>query len=271
VRRFLGVGRIMMAAVVVALAPATPATAQTQPTFEVASVKVHDPPTPPFAQIRFGRDSLTLTEIDLSIALTLAYGVRNYQIQGPDWLHFGLGGGKFFDVLAKASGPVSRDQLRLMLGTLLAERFHLTFHRERKEMPAIALLVAKGGPKLQASAPGTEMDSQWIGFDNMLQVPGPKGHTFSNASVPALAMAVAASLGGGADPVVDMTGLSGRYDFLLRDTPRPLPDDPPQTPDDRFAITRAIVQDDLGLTLEHRKAPIEILIVDHVDKAPTEN
>jgi uncharacterized protein (TIGR03435 family) len=238
------------------------------PSFEVASVKVHDAPTPPLARIEFGRDGLTLREIDLSIGLTLAYGVRNYQIQGPDWLHFG---GKFFDVVAKASGPVSRDQLRLMLRALLAERFHLTFHREQKEMPVIALLVAKGGPKLHASAPGTEIDSQWIGFDNMLQVPGPTGHMFTNTPMSALAMAVSASLGGGADPVVDMTGLQRRYDFFLRDAPRPLVDDPPQTPDDRFALNKAIVQDDLGLTLQRRKAPIEMFIVDHADKVPIEN
>lgn len=243
--------------------------AQSQgPSFEVASVKVHDPPEPPFAQIKFERDGLRLREIDLSIGLTLAYGVRDYQVQGPDWLHFGSGGGKFFDVVAKAPGPVSRDQLRLMLQTLLAERFHLTFHREEKEMPVIALLVAKGGPKLQASAPGTEMDSQWIGFDNMLQVPGPNGHTFTNTPMPALAMAVSAGL---ADPVLDMTGLQGRYDFFLRDAPRPRADDPPQTPDDRFALTKAILEDDLGLTLQRRKAPIEMFVVDHADKVPTEN
>ena len=239
--------------------------------FEVASVKLHDPPTPPFAQIKFGRDGLTLREIDLSIALTLAYGVRDYQVQGPDWLHFGSGGGKFFDVVAKASGPVSHDQLRLMLGTLLADRFHLTFHREQKEMPVIALLVAKGGSKLHTSAPGTEMDSQWLGFDNMLQVPGPTGHTFTNTSMPALAMAVSASLGNGADPVLDMTGLQGRYDFFLRNAPRPLADDPPQTPDDQFALNKAIVQDDLGLTLQRRKAPIDMFVIDHADKVPTDN
>jgi uncharacterized protein (TIGR03435 family) len=115
------------------------------------------------------------------------------------------------------------------------------------------------------------LNSQWIGFDNMLQIPGPTGHTFSNAPIPALAMAVSACLGNGADPVMDMTGLPGRYDFFLRDTPRPLADDPPQTIDDRFAINNAILRNDWGLTLEHREAPIDMLIVDHADKVPTEN
>jgi uncharacterized protein (TIGR03435 family) len=89
--------------------------------------------------------------------------------------------------------------------------------------------------------------------------------------MPALAMAVSGSLGNGADPVVDMTGLQGRYDFFLREAPHPLADDPPQTPDDRFAINKAIVQDDLGLTLQRSKAPVEMFAVDHADKVPTEN
>jgi uncharacterized protein (TIGR03435 family) len=87
----------------------------------------------------------------------------------------------------------------------------------------------------------------------------------------ALAMAVSAALGNGADPVLDMTGLQGRYDFFLRDAPRPLADDPAQTPDDRFALNKAIVQDDLGLTLQRRKASVEIFVIDHADKVPTEN
>ena len=91
---------------------------------------------------------------------------------------------------------------------------------------------------------------------------------FTNIPMTALAMAVSASLGNSADPVVDMTGLQGRYDFFVRDAPLPLADDPPQTPDDRFAINKAIVQEDLGLTPQRRKAPVDMLIVDHADKVP---
>jgi uncharacterized protein (TIGR03435 family) len=110
---------------------------------------------------------------------------------------------------------------------------------------------------VRASAAGTEIDSQWIGFDKMLQAPGPTGQVFTNTPMPAMAMAVSASIGNNAGPVVDMTRLQERYDFILRVASRPRAENPPQAPDDRFAINKVV--------------PVEMLVLDHVDKVPTEN
>ncbi len=246
---------------------------QSKPAFEVASLKLNEAPSR--TPVRFGADSVTLTSVDLRIALILAYNIRDFQIIGPDWLRDN-NGAKRFNVTAKASKAVPEEQLRLMLRTLLAERFHLTVHWDKKSMPAVALLPFKGGPKFHPSAAGIVIDSQWLGFPNVRQqaTPGADGrlqHEFTNAPMAALAAAVSASMGAGVDPVVDLTGLPGRYDFVLRDAPRPPADEPPPSPDERIANYKTIVQDELGLTLERRKAPIDILVVDNADKVPTEN
>ena len=72
------------------------------------------------------------------------------------------------------------------------------------------------------------------------------------------------------DMVVDMTGLSGRFDFVVREMPPPAFGDPP-TAEDKLAFSRTLVQDEMGLTLERRKAPVDMLVVDHADKTPTVN
>ena len=271
-RKYSGLRMITMAGLGT-LALVTLATAQTQPAFEVASVKLNE--TPGATPVKFGPDRVTLTSVDLRIALILAYGIRDFQLVGPDWLRDSAGS-KRFDIVAKASHPVSGDQLRLMLRTLLNDRFHVTLHWDKKQMPVIALIPAKGGPRFHQSAPGIELDSQWLGFTNVRQQPargsdGRLHHQFTNAPMAALAAALSASMGNSVEPVVDITGLQGRYDFVLRDAPPPSADDPPQTADDKVAIYKTIVQDDLGLTLERRKAPVDILVIDRADKVPTEN
>jgi uncharacterized protein (TIGR03435 family) len=180
-------------------------------------------------------------------------------------------GGSRYDILAKASGPVSSGQLRLMLRTLLTKRFQVTIHMEKKEVPVLALLVGKGGPKFRETAPGTKVDSSWLGFDNVSHEPDSHGgHSFINAPMAALAAALSASMPFAPEPVVDLTGLSGRYNFVLHDAARPGPGEAPSF-DDMIAAQKAIVQDELGLTLEVRKAPVEMLVVDHAARVPTAN
>lgn len=246
---------------------------ESAPAFEVASVKLSEEPSR--TPVRFGADSVTLTSVDLRIALILAYNVRDFQIVGPDWLR-DINGAKRFNVTAKAAHAVPEEQLRLMLRALLSERFHLTMHWDRKSMPAVVLLPFKSGPKFHSSAAGIAIDSQWLGFPNVRHqaTPGADGrlrHEFTNAPMAALAAAVSASMGADVDPVVDLTGLPGRYDFVLRDAPRPPAGEPAPSPEERIAVYKTIVQDELGLTLERRKAPIDMLIIDSADKVPTEN
>ena len=119
------------------------------------------------------------------------------------------------------------------------------------------------------------MDSQFLGFNNVRHLGGrsPDGrgeHSFTNAPMAALATALSASMPFSQDPVLDMTGLPGRFDFVLHDAPRPAPGETPNF-EDMIAAQKTIVQDELGLTWERRKAPVDILVVDHADKVPTEN
>jgi uncharacterized protein (TIGR03435 family) len=264
---------VTMSPLKVVAAPQTPSAqpAVNAPAFEVASVRLNE--TIGRVPVKFGTDRLTLTSVDLRIGLMLAYGIRDFQLTGPDWLR-DSNGGQRFDVVAKASGPVPEDQLRLMLRTLLAERFHLALHWEKRDMPVTALVIAKGGPKLHRTASGPEPDTSFLGFTNVgvHQAPGPDGRVwaaFTNAPTGAMAAALSASLRGVTD-VVDMTELQGRFDFVMHEIPPPALGDPPAA-DDKPAFYRTMVQDDFGLTLERRKAPVDMLVVDHADKTPTEN
>jgi uncharacterized protein (TIGR03435 family) len=193
--------------------------------------------------IHFGPDSVTLISADLRVVLILAYGVRDFQIIGPDWLRDSTGSNRI-NIEAKASHPVPEEQLRLMLRPLLADRFHLTLHREQKEMPVLGLRAARSGMKIKPSAGGVPPGTQWEGFAGVSYT----GNGFINAPMQALAAAVSHCTGGALPPVVDQTGLKGRFDFTA---PRVLP--PPQ-------------RDAPGFTDDDKLAAC-----DHADKVPTEN
>jgi uncharacterized protein (TIGR03435 family) len=96
-------------------------------------------------------------------------------------------------------------------------------------------------------------------------------HAFVNAPLEAVAAAIGICTGNALPPVVDQTNLKGRYDFTLRNLPPPPPDAPAPTDDDKLAACGLIAQQDLGLTLTRAKAPVDILVIDHADKVPTEN
>jgi uncharacterized protein (TIGR03435 family) len=133
------------------------ASAQTEtiPEFEVASIKPAPPPTGNMMMVRMrggpGSDDpgrLDWQNVSLRNMLTNAFNLKEYQLQGPDWLN-----SERFDVSAKIPADTTREQFRLMLQKLLADRFKMTFHHETKEHAAYALTVAKGGPKLKESDP----------------------------------------------------------------------------------------------------------------------
>jgi uncharacterized protein (TIGR03435 family) len=196
--------------------------------------------------------SLSMRNVSLTSAIKYAYRVMDYQVSGPAWL-----GSERYDIVAKASGPAPESELRAMLQSLLAERFKLAFHRETKEMPVYVLLEAKGGNKLHESA--SEGPPSFKG--------GKLAMTAKNATLAGLCDLVSGPL---QRPVVDMTGLKKQYDFTL-DVTGAINPEAPTGMDEVITILMKLVQEQLGLKLEPRKAPVELLIIDRAEKTPTEN
>jgi uncharacterized protein (TIGR03435 family) len=189
--------------------------------------------------------------------LAFAYEMRSDLIFGPDWI-----GSSKYDVAAKAAARVSLSEMKLMLQTLLKERFHVALHGEKRELAVYALLVAKGGPRgLRQPAQGA---TRGLELQNT-SANGTKHWAFHNSSMQNLA----GLMSGGMDrPLVDLTGLQGGFDF---------PFDEPAW--DRENTTLAeyttelvwpAVQDQLGIRVEPRKAPMGVLVIDHVEQ-PSEN
>ncbi len=255
--------------------------------------------------------------------MVVAYKVKPYQITGPDWI-----ASQRFDIVAKLPAGATKNQACQMLQSLLEERFKMKLHRETKDHPVLALVVAKDGPKLKESPPDptepldmntplkagdVQMDTAEgpvrisQGSDGATVNMGSKG-TFTyrmNPSTQALHMEASkltmpgfadmltqfSQMGGaGARPVVDMTGLKGNYqvalDFSLADlmamarsvmpelagAAAPPAGDPAASasePGGTTSIFAAVKA--LGLRLEQRKAPLEQLVIDSVEKTPIEN
>src|SRR5262249_3697028 len=127
-------------------------TGNLQPSFEVASIKPAAPPSDPhriMVGMRGGPGTpdpgqISYFNVTLRNVLMTAYDVKDYQISGPGWL-----GSERYDIIAKVPPGTTKEQLRLMLQNLLAERFQVSLHHESKELPMFALVVAKGGPKMK--------------------------------------------------------------------------------------------------------------------------
>jgi uncharacterized protein (TIGR03435 family) len=197
--------------------------------------------------------------------ITAAYNLPIRTISGgPAWV-----GSDHFDIVAIAPGDVrpNLDEQMSMLRKLLADRFKLTFHREPKEFSIYALTVAKGGSKLKESAVAADASPEgpppliFTVWPEVVRLPG------RNATVAELASAF--QRGALDRPVVDRTGLSGRYDFDLEWTPDEtqfegmgLRGTPESTKPDLFTA----IQQQLGLRLEATKGPIETLVIDQVER-----
>jgi uncharacterized protein (TIGR03435 family) len=221
-------------------------------TFAVASIR------PSAEDVKFEHDgkteitpgTLTMRDVTAATCIKFAYGVQDSQISGPDWLQ-----SDHFDILAKADSPVAEDQLKLMMQALLADRFKLAFHRQNKELSAYAMTVAKGGAKLKESAPGTKPYRE---------------NSAVGSIVRAWTMKEWADFISGPmrTPVVDMTGLKGRYDFSL-DFTAYLPGGENAMNvafDNANGIMIAAMQGELGLKMESRNEAVEVLVIDHVEQ-----
>lgn len=197
--------------------------------------------------------------------ITVAYRLKADQIEGgPAWLDT-----ERFEIAAKSEKPAGSDELHVMLRNLLADRFHLQFHLVKKEMSAYALLVDKS-PKLEPHPSGNPGEP-WID-----QAPGKPFHldlAARSVTMDYFAFRLAQLL---PLPVVDRTGLKGEFDFKLSYTQEPPPDIQPGTllngePVDFTGPTifEALKQQ-LGLRLDKTKAPIDVAVIDRLEK-PTAN
>jgi uncharacterized protein (TIGR03435 family) len=171
-------------------------------TFEVATIKIvntggQEKRGGTNVEARPG--NVTMRNAGMGTIIMWAYKISPYQVTNGQ----ALGGGDFYDIVAKAAGPATTDEMRLMMQALLAERFKMKTHRETKEQSAYALVEAKGGHKMK------ETDAK----DGLGVLPVQGGKMALNgqsATLDQLAMFLSGPL---RTPVVDMTGLKGRYDF----------------------------------------------------------
>lgn len=242
-----------------------PMPADASPVFEVATIKPSKPEEQGKAFAVRGRQLSTINT-SLSDLITFAYGLHARQITGgPAWIE-----SEKYDLTAKpdGEGQPNEKQWKIMVQKLLADRFKLAFHRDKKELSVYAIVVGKTGPKLTKSE-GDPNGLPGLFFRGLGVLPA------RNAT-----MADFAGVMQGAvldRPVVDQTGLPGRYDFTLTWTPDEFQFGglgarvPPRTdnaaaPPDLFTA----IQEQLGLKLVSTKAPAEVLVVDHVEK-PSEN
>ena len=319
---------------------ASAAFAQTKPAFEVATIKPSPPmdPAKMMAAMQGGGKMPVGANIDshraeylyldLKTLLTYAYGVKPYQITGPDWMSTAR-----FDIIAKMPEGSTKEDAPKMLQTLLEERFKLTTHRTSAEHPVLALVVGKGGPKLKASAETpVPIDESAPLKPGELKMDGPDGPVRAKVDVTTGSSVIDMGLKGkmsyrlspatqafhidfsmttmsgfadmitqlftqlsggtGGRQVVDMTGIKGNYDASLEislseliamaraagaDIPTGAPGGPggnaPAVASDPGGGGSSLMDavQSMGLKLESRKAVVDQFIVDHIEKAPTEN
>ncbi len=241
--------------------------------------------------------------LSLKALLMSAYDVKDFQISGPAWLDT-----ERFDITATMPPETTKEQLRIMLQNLLAERFKMSNHRETRELPMYSLTVAKGGAKMRESVeePATATDADpppppsqpKMGPDGFPIVPLPARPGIFTIMMPTRARFIAQkqTMADFAErltrqlsrPVTDFTGLTAKYNFILTFSPEGMsgpmgPMVPPagavpaggpvgappdtEAPPDIFAA----VQAQLGLKLEAKKGPVEMIVIDHIEKVATEN
>ncbi len=315
IQRF-AVGLALAAGTVLAQAPPASPLA-----FEVATVRAAPPMTAEvIQQIQSGKAKVGMTVdgsrvdigfVSLADLAGMAYDVKPYQMQGPDWMSQ-----QRFVIQAQIPDGVSKDKVPEMLRALLADRFKMTTHQEKKNLPVYALIVGKNGAKLtQAdntladaanSVSGDPEKGQFkfkasgqngvvmqSGTMRISSSGGPDGGymEINRITMPALANALSNYVD---RPVIDMTGLTGEYrlalDLSLEDlmlaaqrAQRQMAQLGLQIPTQQLPGANAgeastpgggsafAAVDKLGLKLEARKAPVDTIVVDHLEKSPTEN
>lgn len=235
-----------------------------KPGFEVASIKPSDP-TSTTAIHRSGYHLATVNT-SLLFLITWAYDVHSDRVYSqPGWLD-----SVHYDIVANAPGwdlrthrqPGELSPLQQMMQALLAERFKLSLHRETRELPIYALVVTKSGPKFPLrEAPQVFGQNPFAGSGR-----GRLVGTEVNAAMLANVLCDAAGRS-----VQDETGLKGAFDFKLEWEPDEASTGPQSAAAHTGASLFTAIQEQLGLKLEARKGPVEVLVIDHIERTPNEN
>jgi uncharacterized protein (TIGR03435 family) len=239
--------------------------ASAKPGVEVATIKPSDPTRPGKLYTVRGQEIITINTT-LNDLITMAYGVHTRQLKGgPAWLDSDK-----YDLTVKPDvpGQPNVSQMKSVIQKLLADRFQLKFHSEKQELSVYAITQMNTGAKVNKS------DADPNGLPGLFFGRAPHGMSFNvrNATIAEVAGTLQGSMLD--KPVVDQTGLTGKYDFTLAFTPDPgqmagfggprpseAVDDPDAAPDLFTAM-----QQQLGLKLSSTKAPADVLVIDHVDK-----
>jgi uncharacterized protein (TIGR03435 family) len=227
-------------------------------------------------------ERISYTGVSQQIVLTIAYGVDDFQVAGPAWFD-----SVRYDIVAKVPRGATKEQFNIMLQNMLKERFSLTLHHEMRETAVYELVVGKNGLKLKPavevenppafSAMTTDKD----GHPDFPAGSSAMGGKFDNGVMRMAArmystLDLAHAFKGMVDrPVLDKTGLTGKYDFKLEFSfvglggplSRQAPAEEPTGAPSLFTA----LQDQLGLKLEPKKDPIDFLVIDHAEQTPTDN
>jgi bla regulator protein blaR1 len=233
--------------------------------FEVASIKPSDPNARGSSTGIAPGGIFRARNVTLKSLIEQAYDVNDFELSGgPGWI-----GTQGYDIEAKGNGPAVseedlmkateqernrfRAQMQARLRALLAERFQLKLHRETKEMAVYALAVGKGGPKIQAT---TEDPGPQTGFSMSRNAQGKQEITATRQTMATLARLLWSTVG---RPVIDKTGLAGNFNFKVAfATDLADPDGP--------SVFTAF-EEQLGLKLDSQKGPVEVVVIDGVEKA----
>lgn len=257
-------------------------------TFDVASVKPAAPDSRYSMKGGPGTSDpgqITYSKVTLKSLLLKAYDIGWYELAAPSWVDEAK-----YDIVAKVAPGTTKEQLQQMLRNLLTERFRLVVHRETKELRVYALVVGKNGPKLKVSGTETDADSTEgppvtsvsLSKDGLPAMPaGYKGHVIGmtvagktmlrakGESVKDFAKMLSDLLD---RPVLDLTNLTDKYDFGIAWSADQTVDEtdlPPGLEPGADVFTAFQVQ--LGLKLEPRRLPVDMVVVDSLERAPTTN
>src|SRR5262245_41528213 len=232
--------------------------------FAVASVKpsgrILGKDRPP-SRLAFQPDGVRGRNVTLKDLILQAYELRPHQVMGgPGWLDTNE-----YDIEARSDGPATREEFERMLQTLITERFHLSFHRDTRQMSVYALIVDKGGPKIHPLPDSSEKrlvvfpafrgDFQDLADLIAVQLSIPTPSPTADPTRPSIATGPPA-------PVVDFTGLHGIYERNL---------DTKSEVMDMFTSWQRFLQENCGLKLESRKSQVPVLVVEKAERIPVSN
>jgi uncharacterized protein (TIGR03435 family) len=197
---------------------------------------------------RFSPGLTRWVNVDLASLIEQTYRLKDYQLEGgPAWFKSDR-----WDIEGKAAGPANSREMSVMMRALLADRFQLRFHFETKQRPVYHLTVAKGGPKLVTAHPQDENHHWGTTAGTGLLI-------MNGTTIESFTWWLSGQLN---QPVVDETGLTGTYDLKVE-----WKDDADISDDPTKPSIFTAVRDRLGLELRATKGPVEVFVIDHVERA----